>query len=150
MNWTSLWLIAALIAGIVEILVPLFGFIFVSLAAVVAAIAAAAGLPPAWQVVLFAAALLFFLAVLRPIAKRTLRARGVPSRTETLVGRRAQVIQAIDPVVGTGRVNVGGDDWAARAPAAVPVGAEVVVEGADGIVLLVAPVAEIPSPRRPT
>jgi len=148
MNWTSLWLIAALVAGIVEILVPLFGFIFVSLAAVVAAIAAAAGVAPAGQVVLFAVSLLFFLAVLRPIAKRTLRARGVPSRTESLVGRRAQVIQPIDPVVGMGRVNVGGDDWAARASVSLPLGAEVVVEGADGIVLLVAPVARAAAPAK--
>lgn len=138
MTWTSLWLIAALIAGIVEILVPMFGFIFVSLAAVVAALASALGLAPAWQVVLFAVSLLVFLAVLRPVARRALQSRGVPSRTEALVGRRAIVIHPIDPVIGAGRVSVGGDDWAARAPASIPAGAEVVVEGADGIVLIVA------------
>ena len=147
MSWTSLWLIAALIAGIVEILVPLFGFIFVSLAAVVAAIASAAGLAPAWQVVLFAASLLFFLAVLRPVARRALAARGVPSRTEALLGLRGQVVQAIDPVLGTGRVIVAGDDWAARAASGIAAGTEVVVEGADGIVLLVAP-ARSPAPIR--
>ena len=139
MPWTSVWLIVALIAGIVEILVPIFGFIFVSFAAVAAALAALAGMAPAWQVVLFAGALFFSMAVLRPVAQRALKARGVPSRTDALVGRRGQVIQAIDPVVGTGRVNVGGDDWAARSPAPVAAGSEVVVDGADGIVLLVSP-----------
>jgi membrane protein implicated in regulation of membrane protease activity len=138
MNTTELWLIAALIAGIVEILVPLFGFVFVSMAAVVAALASAAGLSTTYQVVLFAASLVLFLVVLRPIAKRT-GARGVPSRTEAIVGRRAQVVSAIDPVLGTGRVNVGGDDWAARSANPIPTGAEVIVEGADGIVLIVAP-----------
>lgn len=65
--------------------------------------------------------------------------RGEPDRTAALVGRRAQVVQAIDPVLGTGRVNVGGDDWAARCTTSLPAGAEVVISGADGIVLLVAP-----------
>lgn len=138
MNTTELWLIAALVAGIVEILVPLFGFVFVSMAAVVAALAAAAGLSPTYQVVLFAMSLVLFLVVLRPIAKRT-GARGVPSRTEAIVGRRAQVVSAIDPVLGTGRVNVGGDDWAARSANPIPTGSEVIVEGADGIVLIVTP-----------
>ena len=50
------------------------------------------------------------------------------------------LVEAIDPVVGTGRVNVGGDDWAARSGVPVPAGSEVEVVGADGIVLLVAPV----------
>lgn len=138
MNATELWLIAALIAGIVEILVPLFGFVFVSMAAVVGALGSAAGLSVPLQVVLFAVSLILFLVILRPLAKRT-GSRGVPTRTEALVGRRAQVVQAIDPVLGTGRVNVGGDDWAARCPTSLPAGAEVVVSGADGIVLLVAP-----------
>jgi membrane protein implicated in regulation of membrane protease activity len=138
MNTTELWLIAALIAGIVEILVPLFGFVFVSMAAVVGALAAAAGLSPTLQVLFFTGSLILFLLVLRPIAKRT-GSRGVPSRTEAIVGRRAQVVQAIDPVLGTGRVTVGGDDWAARCAIAIPAGAEVIVAGADGIVLIVAP-----------
>jgi membrane protein implicated in regulation of membrane protease activity len=138
MNWTALWLIAALVAGIVEILVPLFGFVFVSVAAVVAALGSATGLSVATQVVLFAVTLAVSLALLRPLAKK-MGARGVPTRTEALVGRRAQVVAPIDPVLGTGRVNVGGDDWAARSATALPAGAEVVVEGADGIVLLVAP-----------
>jgi membrane protein implicated in regulation of membrane protease activity len=61
----------------------------------------------------------------------------VPSRTEKLMGQRGVVTEAIDPVRGTGRVNVGGDDWAATADKVLAVGAEVVVDGADGIVLRV-------------
>lgn len=143
MNSTALWLIAALVAGIVEILVPLFGFVFVSVAAVVAALGSAMNLSVPTQAVLFAATLAVSLVVLRPLSKR-LVARGVPTRTEALVGRRAQVVAPIDPVLGTGRVNVGGDDWVARSATALPAGAEVVVEGADGIVLLVAPTRPAP------
>jgi membrane protein implicated in regulation of membrane protease activity len=70
---------------------------------------------------------------------RRLSGRGVPSRTETLVGTMAEVTQSIDPVLGTGRVIVGGQDWAARSTNIVLAGAKVRVTGADGIVLLVSP-----------
>lgn len=140
MNLIALWLVAALVAGIVEILVPLFGFVFVSVAALVSAAAAAAGLGWPVQVVLFSVTLVLSLVLLRPLFAKKLGGRGVPSRTEALIGRRGQLVEAIDPVVGTGRVNVGGGDWAARSGVPVPAGSEVEVVGADGIVLLVAPV----------
>src|SRR5438067_2050687 len=63
------------------------------------------------------------------------RARGVPSRTATLVGRSGIVTHDIDPTVGTGRVNVGGEDWAARSADPIAAGTRVRVVGADGIVL---------------
>jgi len=64
-----------------------------------------------------------------------LSGRGVPSRTESLVGRHAVVTHDIDPTAGTGRVNVGGEDWAARSGEAIAAGVRVRVVGADGIVL---------------
>ena len=146
MSLIALWLILALVAGVVEILVPLFGFVFVAVAALVGAGAAAIGLAWPFQVVLFAVTLVLSLVLLRPLFTRKLGGRGIPSRTEALIGRRGQLIEAVDPVVGTGRVNVGGEDWAARSGMPIPVGAEVVVEGADGIVLVVGPVQQ-PAPR---
>ena len=64
---------------------------------------------------------------------------GVDSRTERLVGQRAQVTEPIDPVLGTGRVVVAGDDWSARSDRALPSGTEVRIDGHDGIVLQVSP-----------
>jgi membrane-bound serine protease (ClpP class) len=62
-------------------------------------------------------------------------ARGVPSRTESLVGKDGVVTHDIEPTVGAGRVNVGGEDWAARAATPIPAGTRIRVVGADGIVL---------------
>ena len=39
------------------------------------------------------------------------------------------------PTLGTGRVNVGGEDWAARSAEPIPTGTKIRVVGADGIVL---------------
>jgi membrane protein implicated in regulation of membrane protease activity len=54
-----------------------------------------------------------------------------------LIGRAARVTQGIDPVTGSGRVLVAGEDWAASSASPLPAGAAVEVTGADGIVLQV-------------
>jgi len=61
--------------------------------------------------------------------------KGLPSRTDPLIGRHGQVTHDIDPVLGTGRVNVAGEDWAARSAEAIATGTRVRVVAADGIVL---------------
>lgn len=77
--------------------------------------------------------------LIRPRIVAQLGARGVPSRTDTLVGREGIVTHDIEATVGAGRVNVGGEDWAARAPSPLRAGTRVRVVGADGIVLEVTP-----------
>ncbi len=116
---------------------PTFGFIFVSTAALVAAALAALEVPLPLQLAAFAAALLASLLFLRPRFVGRLAAQGVPTRTESLTGKVGVVTVEVDPVGGTGRVEVGGQDWAARSADRIPEGARVRVEGADGIVLLV-------------
>ena len=61
--------------------------------------------------------------------------RHFDTRNRGNVGRHAIVTYDIDPTVGTGRVNVAGEDWAARSGEAIAAGARVRVVGADGIVL---------------
>jgi membrane protein implicated in regulation of membrane protease activity len=140
MSFVALWVIVALGAGILEVVVPAFGFVFVTLAALAAAVLALTGVGPTTQVVVFAAATLFFLLVLRRFFVHRLRGPGVPSRTEALQGKIAEVTEPIDPVRGSGRVIVEGHDWAARAGVPVASGARVRIDDADGIVLLVSPV----------
>ena len=129
------WMIVAVIAAILEVSVPTFGVIFVSLAALVAALAAAAGFGLAVQLVLFSITLGLSLALLRPRLMSKMSGRGVPSRTELLIGREGVVTHDIETRIGAGRINVGGEDWAARAEVPLPAGTRVKVLRADGIVL---------------
>jgi membrane protein implicated in regulation of membrane protease activity len=135
-----IWVALAILAAIIEVSIPHFGVVFVSVGAVAAAVVAAVGLGFAAQVIVFIAALGLSLGLLRPRLVKQLGARGVPSRTDTLIGKEGMVTQDIDPRIGTGRVNVGGEDWAARAATALPLGSKIRVVGADGIVLEVRPV----------
>jgi membrane protein implicated in regulation of membrane protease activity len=70
---------------------------------------------PAWaQVLVFIAATVASLAILRPIARSHLR---MPALTRTgtaaLIGARATVLQRVDG--DGGRVRIGGEEWSARA-----------------------------------
>ena len=137
---TLAWALLAIAAAVVEILTPQFGFIFVSAGAVAGALVNTFGGGLAWQLLSFAVVVTASLALLRPRMLGWLgRAPGVPSRTDPLIGKQGLVTQGINPTLGTGRVTVAGEDWAARSTSAVAAGVDVRVVGADGIVLEVLP-----------
>jgi membrane protein implicated in regulation of membrane protease activity len=132
---TLAWLSLALIGAIVEVSIPHFGFAFVSAASVAAAIAAYFGLGIIPQIGIFVVVLAVSLIGLRSRLVGYLGGQGVPSRTAPLVGRHGVVTHDIDTTTGSGRINVGGEDWAARAAEPIATGAKIRVVGADGIVL---------------
>jgi membrane protein implicated in regulation of membrane protease activity len=109
------WVVAALILAVGEIFTPgLFFLGPIALAAVAAAIAAAAGLDVALQVLVFAGASLASLAVLRPLARAHLHMPpALRTGTAALEGAHAIVLQRVDQ--DGGLVRIGGEDWSARA-----------------------------------
>jgi membrane protein implicated in regulation of membrane protease activity len=133
------WIIAAIVFAIIEVVLPAFGPIFCSAAALVAALCAGFGLRWEVQLAVFAVCLFGCLVLLRPrLAARLSGARGIPSRTEALLGKEGKVTEAIDPAIGAGRVVVEGQDWAAGprdGRSAIASGTRVRVVGADGITL---------------
>ena len=135
-EWPALgWLALAVLSAIVEVSIPHFGLVFVAIGAVGAAAAAALSLSGPVQIVVFCIVLTGSLFALRPYLVGRLHSRGVPSRTDQLIGKDGIVTNEIDPTAGGGRVNVGGEDWAARSSERIPAGTHVRVGGADGIVL---------------
>jgi membrane protein implicated in regulation of membrane protease activity len=129
------WLAVALVAAVIEVSVPHFGCAFVSAGAIAAAAAAYFGYGVAVQIGTFVVVMSVSLMALRWNLLNRLGGPGVPSRTAPLVGRQGQVTHDIDPTLGTGRINVGGEDWAARSTEPLPVGTKIRVVSADGIVL---------------
>jgi len=110
-----LWLIAAVLLGIGELLTPgLFFLGPVALAAVGAAITAGVGGGIVLQLIVFIGVSLASLAFLRPIARRHVH---MPALTRTgtaaLVGKKALVVQRVD--ADGGLVRIGGEEWSARA-----------------------------------
>jgi membrane-bound serine protease (ClpP class) len=139
-TWASqitavVWLGLAFISFIIEVSIPHFGFAFVGAGAIVAAGVAFLGFSVPIQLGAFVVVMTASLVLLRSALLTRLGGKGVPSRTESLVGRAGIVTHDIDPRIGTGRVNVAGEDWAARSTQAITAGTKIRVTGADGIVL---------------
>jgi len=111
----ALWLIAAVLLAIGELLTPgLFFLGPVALAAVGAAVTAGIGGGILLQLIVFIAVSVASLAFLRPIARRHIH---MPALTRTgtaaLVGTKAVVLQRVD--ANGGLVRIGGEEWSARA-----------------------------------
>lgn len=144
LNAALVWMVIAIVALAIEATNLNLIFLFGGVAALLAGILAAVDVPIVGQIVGFAVAVLILPTLLRPRLLRRLSGVGVLSRTDALIGQMARVTSAIDPVTG-GRVLVQGHDWAANSTEPIAKGALVEVLGADGIVLLVQPVATLPS-----
>ena len=139
-NWASefavlAWLAVAFVAAVIEVSVPHFGSAFVSAGAIAAAASAFFGFGVTPQIGTFVVVMTGSIAALRARLLDRIAGPGLPSRTDPLIGRHGQVTHDIDPLLGTGRVVVAGEDWAARSSEAIATGTRIRVVGADGIVL---------------
>jgi membrane protein implicated in regulation of membrane protease activity len=111
-----LWLIAAAIFGVGEILTLGFFLAPFALGALAAAIIAAVGAGTVVSWVVFLVVSVALLAALRPVA-RSHRRQPPRLRTGTaaLVGRPAMVVERIANDEGVGCVRIDGETWTARA-----------------------------------
>jgi membrane protein implicated in regulation of membrane protease activity len=134
------WMIAAGVLAIGEIATLGFFLGPIAVAATLAAVVALAGAGLAVQWVVFIAASLGSVLVLRPIARRHLRTpASLRTGTAALVGGRAVVLERVD--ANGGQVRIGGEVWTARAydeDDAFEPGARVEVMKIDGATALVA------------
>lgn len=141
------WLVAALLFGVAELVIPGVFFIWLAAAAALTGIIALVfGLPVAPQFILFA--LLAIASVYfgrrwylnNPVASSDPK---LNDRTARLVGETVVVVTAIEN--GVGRVKVGDSVWNCRGEDA-EVGARVRITGSDGTCLQVEPAVIPPSP----
>jgi membrane protein implicated in regulation of membrane protease activity len=110
----AIWLILAALLAAGEVVTT--GFILgpLAVAAALAALASALGLGLAVSIIVFIAASIGSLALLRPVAKRHLRTpAALRTGTAALVGAPAYVLERVDSLGG--RVKIGGEVWSARA-----------------------------------
>ena len=110
----AIWLILAALLAAGEVVTT--GFILgpLAVAAALAALASALGLGLAVSSIVFIAASIGSLALLRPVAKRHLRTpAALRTGTAALVGAPAYVLERVDSLGG--RVKIGGEVWSARA-----------------------------------
>ena len=97
---------------------------------------------PLWaQLALFIGVSLACLGAVRPLARRYLNSRVVPTNADRVIGSEARVTEDIDNIQGKGAVIVGGVTWTARSEggAPIPAGSLVRIERIEGVKVFVQP-----------
>jgi membrane protein implicated in regulation of membrane protease activity len=108
-----IWMVAAGLLAIGEILTLSFFMGPIAVAAVLAGLAALLGAGTAIQLVVFIVAAIASLVVLRPVARRHLVTPAkIRTGTAALVGARAVVLERVDG--NGGSVKLAGEVWSAR------------------------------------
>ena len=98
---------------------------------------------PVWLQVLIAAVVtLVLLLATRPLVKKFLQNKETHTNADRVVGQTAVVTEDIDNLAAHGRVEVLGNDWAARSTENVRIrkGTKVQVVRIEGVKLIVTPV----------
>ena len=141
MQMLYIWILAAVVFGVLEGITAQLVSIWFVLGAVAAAVAAACGGAVWLQGVLFVAVSVVALLATKPLVKKYLRHRIQATNADRCVGRTGVVLEDIDNLAATGQVRVCGSVWSARSTDGVPIaaGTTVVVDRIEGVKLMVRP-----------
>ena len=137
-----IWLIAAALLVIIEVMSQMMWALCLAIGAVGAMVCSLCGLDLAWQTVALALlSILAYIALLPLFRRWHARSDAREARTgmDALLGRRAVVTQEIRPGQ-LGRARIDGDNWQVQAPSAsatIHAGTEVIVTSYDSIILTV-------------
>src|SRR5690242_9488164 len=141
MHEWQVWLVAALLLFVAEMIAPGFWLLSVavgSLAAGIVSLILPGVLAPTLT---FAAGTLLSLVGVRPFLLRRLHpgGRDIKTNVDALAGRVGIVSERIDPSTGKGRVVVEGEDWRAAALMDTPLeaGTRVMIVRVEGATLYV-------------
>ena len=113
-NMPAVWLVLMVVLLVVEGVVPGLVSIWFALGALGALLSAIVGAPLWLQVVWFLLISIVSLVLTRPLARKYVNSRTTPTNADMLIGKECVVTEAIDNVLGTGAVTVGGKVWTAR------------------------------------
>ncbi len=137
---TIYWLVLFVILLVIEIVTMGLTTIWFAGGALAAFLAGMLGLGTTGQVVLFLVVSAALLALTRPIVVRCFNQNRQRTNADRLIGQQAVVLEDIDTLRATGRVEVNGQEWAAKTAESdgkIPKDAVVAIQGIQGVKLIV-------------
>mgnify|MGYP002514001635 FL=1 len=137
---TIFWLILFVVLLVIEIFTMGLTTVWFAGGALVAFVLAFAGLGLPVQIIVFLLVSILLLVLTRPIAIKFFNQERQKTNADSLIGQKAVVFETIDALHGTGRVEVNGMEWSAKAEdlsAVIETGAVVTIEGIQGVKLIV-------------
>lgn len=141
-----IWLIAAALLLVLELLTGWIATFCVGVGCLVASVMDILGCSLQWQLAGVVVGVIVAFVFLAPFVNRLRKSRGhreeYNSNMDALIGREVIVERAIPSNGALGRVRIDGDSWQARSADGRPVdsGANVKVTGYDSIILIVKPI----------
>ncbi|MGF0032379.1 NfeD family protein [Bariatricus sp. SGI.154] len=139
---TIYWLLLFIILLIIEIITLGLTTIWFAGGALAALAAELVGFGTVTQVVVFLVVSIVLLVMTRPIAVKYFNQERQKTNAESLIGQCALVLEDIDTFEGAGRVEISGQEWAAKTDepdGKIPKNTVVVVNGIQGVKLIVRP-----------
>lgn len=114
MDDSVIWLIAAVVLGLIEVTTLTLVVGFFAGGALAAALVAALGGPVLLQVISFLVVSLAVLGLFRPVVRRHMKPElGIRTGVAALIGQSAMVLERVD--ANHGQVKLAGEIWTARA-----------------------------------
>ncbi|MGE5404753.1 MAG: NfeD family protein [Candidatus Saccharibacteria bacterium] len=143
MSHTIIWLIVAVVCGIIEVLTMGLWFLWMALAALVVALGIKLGVLTSWgpEAVAFGVLSILLMIFTRPLLVQALQTRETKSNVDSMIGKVAVVIKDITPLE-TGQIKLYGDIWTAVSNQNIPEGTRVVIRSIEGVKLHVELVQE--------
>ncbi len=108
-----LWIILVVVAVLLEAATMALVSIWFAAGALAAVVAAALGFPLWVQIAVSLIVSLVLLAATRPLLKKLMPDKYIPTNGELDIGKKAVVIETVDNAKSTGRVKLDGVDWSA-------------------------------------
>lgn len=139
-NLWQAWTIVAVICLVLELTGGDFFMICFTIGAAFAALSVFVGVPPMWQLLVFAVFSVISLLFVRPWAKKYIMSHNDErvSNADAIIGREGRVSEPIE-AGGYGRVAIDGDDWKACScdGTAIDAGEKVRIIRRDSIIVTV-------------
>lgn len=137
---TIFWLVLFVVLLIVEILTLGLTTVWFAGGSIVAFVLALAGFGLPIQILVFLTVSILLLIFTRPIAVKYFNQERQRTNAESLIGQQAIVTERIDVLHDTGKAEVNGQEWSAKADEPneiIEAGSVVSIEGIQGVKLIV-------------
>lgn len=137
--YAYLWLIIFILFGIIELITPQFITIWFAVGALITIPLAVFSVPFPIQIIVFILASIMLLAATRPLYKKYIKKRYVPTNADALISTTAIVIEEINNDDAVGIVKARGQIWSARTinGEKIEIGEKVDIISIEGVKLIV-------------
>ena len=138
-NSLLLWSVLLLVFTIIELFTYEFFSLCFSFGSVSALVVSLFDANIVVQIIVFLVVSGLLVIFIRPIAYKVLKVTHSPTNSDMLIGKEGVVVEKISNLEQSGRVNVFGQNWAAKnvTDAKIDVDSKIVVKSIEGVTLIV-------------